>query len=355
MNKRLYLWCESGCMRTIYWEDNAVKLIDQTLLPEEFKIITCRTVDELADAIKRLAVRGAPALEASGGYGIALACFERDFKDVNEMKDYIKKRAELLASTRPTAVNLFYGIKRVLNKALSGNDIDEIREIALKEAERIAKEDVERNRLIGKNGARLLDDGDTVLTYCNTGRLATVDYGTALGVIRSAVEQGKSIKVIACETRPLNQGSRLTCWELIREGIDITLIADNMVGIVMQRGMVDKVIVGADRIVRDAVFNKIGTYTVAIVAKEHKIPFYVAAPLTTFDWERTMNDVVIEERSRDELIYCNIRCRRTLIAPENVKVFNPAFDATPLDYVTALITEKGVIYPPYDENVPRFL
>ncbi|ADB57208.1 S-methyl-5-thioribose-1-phosphate isomerase [Archaeoglobus profundus] len=342
-------------MRTIYWEDNAVKLIDQTLLPDEFKIITCRTVDELADAIKRLAVRGAPALEASGAYGVALACYERDFKDVDELKEHVKKRAELLASTRPTAVNLFYGIDRVLEVVLSGSDVEEIRKKALEEAERIAEEDVRRNKLMGKYGAELLEDGDTVLTYCNTGRLATVDYGTALGVIRSAVEQGKKIKVIACETRPLNQGSRLTCWELMQDGIDVTLITDNMVGIVMQRGMVDKVIVGADRIVRDAVFNKIGTYTVAIVAKEHNVPFYVAAPITTFDWEKTMDEVIIEERSKDELIYCHIKCRKTLIAPKDVKVFNPAFDVTPLKYVTALITEKGVIYPPYEENVPKFL
>ena len=342
-------------MRTIFWEDDAVKLIDQTLLPDEFKIITCKKVEELANAIKRLAVRGAPALEAAGGYGIALACFERDFKDVDEMREHIKKRAELLASTRPTAVNLFYGIERVLKKALSGNDVEEIRRLALEEAEKIAEEDIQRNKLMGKHGAKLLEDGDTVLTYCNTGRLATVDWGTALGVIRSAVEEGKRIKVIACETRPLNQGSRLTCWELMQDGIEVTLITDNMVGIVMQKGMVDKVIVGADRIVRDAVFNKIGTYTVAIVAKEHGVPFYVAAPITTFDWEKTMDEVVIEERSKDELIYCHIKCRKSLIAPKDVRVFNPAFDATPLKYVTALITEKGVIYPPYEENVPKFL
>ncbi len=342
-------------MRTVFWEDNAVKLIDQTRLPDEFTIIECRSVEQLADAIKRLAVRGAPALEAAGGYGIALACFERDFDDVNEMKEHVRKRAELLASTRPTAVNLFYGIDRVLKRALSGNDVDEIRKLALEEAEKIAEEDVRRNKLMGKHGAKLLEDGDTVLTYCNTGRLATVDWGTALGVIRSAVEEGKRIKVIACETRPLNQGSRLTCWELMKDGIDVILITDNMVGIVMQRGMVDKVIVGADRIVRDAVFNKIGTYTVAVVAKEHGVPFYVAAPITTFDWQRTMDEVIIEERSRDELIYCNIKCRKTLIAPKDVKVFNPAFDPTPLKYVTALITERGVIYPPYEENVPKFL
>ncbi len=346
---------KASIMRTIYWEDNAVKLIDQTLLPDRFEILTCRSVDELADAIKRLSVRGAPALEASGAYGIALACYEREFKDVDELKEHVKERAKLLSSTRPTAVNLFYGIERVLKVVLSSNDVEEAKKRALEEAEKIAEEDVRRNKLIGKYGAELLEDGDTVLTYCNTGRLATVDWGTALGVIRSAIEQGKRVRVIACETRPLNQGSRLTCWELMRDGIDVTLIADNMVGIVMQRRMVDKVIVGADRIVRDGVFNKIGTYTVAIVAKEHGVPFYVAAPLTTFDWERSVKDVVIEERNREELIYCHIKCKKSFIAPKDVKVFNPAFDATPLSYVTAFITERGVVYPPYEENVPKVL
>ncbi len=346
---------KASIMRTIYWEDNAVKLIDQTLLPDRFEILTCRSVDELADAIKRLSVRGAPALEASGAYGIALACYEREFKDVDELKEHVKERAKLLSSTRPTAVNLFYGIERVLKVVLSSNDVEEAKKRALEEAEKIAEEDVRRNKLIGKYGAELLEDGDTVLTYCNTGRLATVDWGTALGVVRSAIEQGKRVRVIACETRPLNQGSRLTCWELMRDGIDVTLIADNMVGIVMQRRMVDKVIVGADRIVRDGVFNKIGTYTVAIVAKEHGVPFYVAAPLTTFDWERSVKDVVIEERNREELIYCHIKCKKSFIAPKDVKVFNPAFDATPLSYVTAFITERGVVYPPYEENVPKVL
>ncbi len=341
-------------MRTIFWDD-CVKLIDQTLLPDRFEVIKCKRVEELADAIKRLAVRGAPALEAAGGYGIALAAYERDFAEVGELKEHIRKCAELLASTRPTAVNLFYGIERVLSAAMQGENVEEVKLLALSEAEKIASEDVERNRQMGKHGAKLLKDGFTVLTYCNAGRLATVDWGTALGVIRSAVEEGKKIKVIACETRPLNQGSRLTAWELMQDGIDVTLITDSMAGIVMQKGLVDCAIVGADRIVRDAVFNKIGTYTVAVLAKEHSIPFYVAAPETTFDWGKEAKDVVIEERSREELIYCNIKCKRSLIAPTDVGVFNPAFDSTPLNYVSALITEKGVIYPPYDENVPKAL
>jgi methylthioribose-1-phosphate isomerase len=337
-------------MRSIFWDDG-LKLIDQTKLPEKLEVIECRNVEELADAIKKLAVRGAPALEAAGAYGIALAAREREFADVDELKEHLKKAADFLASTRPTAVNLFVGIERALNAALKGESVEEVKELALREAEKLAEEDVERNRKMGEYGAELLEDGDTVLTYCNAGRLATVDWGTALGVVRSAVEQGKEIRVIACETRPLNQGSRLTCWELMEDGIDVTLITDSMVGIVMQKGMVDKVIVGADRIVRDAVFNKIGTYTVSVVAKHHNIPFYVAAPKATFDWERTAKDVVIEERPREELIFCGKR----QIAPLNVKVYNPAFDPTPLENVTALITEYGVIYPPYEVNVPKVL
>lgn len=341
-------------MRTIFWDDG-VRLIDQTRLPDELTVLHCRKVEELADAIKRLAIRGAPALEAAGGYGIALAAHERSFGSVEEAKEHLRQRAELLASTRPTAVNLFRGIDRVLNAAMKAESIDEMREIALKEAEAIADEDVQRNRLMGSFGAKLLEDGDSVLTICNTGSFATVEWGTALGVIRSAVQEGKNIRVFACETRPLNQGSRLTVWELMNDGIDVTLITDSMAGIVMQRGMVNRVIAGADRIVRDGVFNKIGTYTLAVLAKEHGLPFYIAAPVTTFDWEKSGKDVTIEERSGEELIYCHVKCRKSLIAPRDAKVFNPAFDFTPLQYVAAIITERGVIFPPYSENVPRIL
>ncbi len=342
-------------MRTIFWENNAVKLIDQRKLPDSFEILTCRTVNELGEAIRTLAIRGAPALEAAGGYGVALSAFEKDFSDENELREHMKGRADYLSSTRPTAVNLFVGIERVMNSALKGKSVEEIREIALKEAQRIADEDVERNMKMGEIGAELFEDGDSVLTICNTGSLATVYWGTALGVIRSAVEKGIELKVFACETRPLNQGSRLTTWELIQDGIDVTLITDSMAGIVMQRGMVNKVIVGADRIVRDAVFNKIGTYTLSVLAKAHGIPFYVAAPKTTFDWEKFSQEVVIEERSREELIYCHTKCGKTLIAPKNVKVYNPAFDRTPLENVAAVVTEHGLIYPPYSENVPKIL
>ncbi|MBE8540037.1 S-methyl-5-thioribose-1-phosphate isomerase [Geoglobus acetivorans] len=342
-------------MRTILWENNTIKLIDQRKLPDTFEVLECKNVVELGEAIKTLAVRGAPALEAAGGYGVALAAFERDFTSVEEIKEYIKKGAEYLASTRPTAVNLFVGIERVLKEALKGERVEEVRELALKEAQRIADEDVERNRKMGKIGAELFEDGDSILTICNTGSLATVYWGTALGVIRSAVEEGKKIRVYACETRPLNQGSRLTTWELMQDGIDVTLITDSMAGIVMQKGMVNKVIAGADRIVRDAVFNKIGTYTLAVLAKHHGIPFYIAAPKTTFDWSKKADDVKIEERSREEIIYCNVKCGKTLMAPQDVKVYNPAFDPTPLELVSAIITEYGIIHPPYDRNVPEIL
>ncbi len=337
-------------MRTIFWKDGVV-LIDQSKLPEKLELITCKHVVELLDAIKRLAVRGAPALEVAGAYGVVLACIEKEFTRVDEMKSHLIKTFDLIVSTRPTAVNLSIGAKRALDAALKGGSIDEIIRLALQEAEKIAREDIDRNRKIGEYGSKILEDGDTVLTYCNAGRLATVDWGTALGVVRSAVNEGKKIRVIACETRPLNQGSRLTCWELIQDGIDVTLITDSTAAHVMKQGMVDKVIVGADRIVRDSVFNKIGTYMISIVAKEHGIPFYVAAPKTTFDWKKTSKEVIIEERSAEELVYCGEK----LLAPKNVNVYNPAFDSTPLDNVTAIITEHGIIEPPYDVNVPKVL
>jgi methylthioribose-1-phosphate isomerase len=341
-------------MRTIYWE-NCIKMIDQTRLPDELFILEIHDVDELISAIQRLSIRGAPALEAAGGYGVALACREKSFGRLEDFKNYVKERAEKLAKARPTAVNLVVGVERVLKKVIEASSIEEAKNSALEEAERIAEEDIVRNKLMGGFGAKLIEDGDGILTICNTGSLATVEWGTALGVIRSAKLEGKNVRVFACETRPLNQGSRLTTWELLNDGIDVTLITDSMAGIVMRKGFVDKVIVGADRIVRDGVFNKIGTYTLAVLAKEHGIPFFVAAPLTTFDWEKEMKDVVIEERRDDELKYCHMKCMNCRIAPENVKVFNPAFDATPLEYVTALITEKGVIFPPYDREVPKVL
>ena len=324
-------------MRTIAWDDEkaAVKLIDQTLLPADYKIVEYAQVIDLIDAIKHLKVRGAPALGAAGAFGVVLACMNaRD-------KAAVKKAADKLRNARPTAVNLSYGIDRALAAALYGDTLQEMKRLALDEAKRIAEEDVAVNRKLGEYGSALLDDGDVVLTHCNAGRLACVDWGTALGVIRTAVEKGKRIEVIACETRPLNQGSRLTAWELLQDNIPVTLITDSMAAAVMRAGRVDKVLLGADRVVKEGVFNKIGTYMHAVVANAHGIPFYVAAPLSSFDTERSYKEVEIEERSPDELLFCGEK----QIAPRNVKVYNPAFDFTPFELIEAVITEEGVIRP----------
>ncbi len=331
-------------MRTIDWnhENKSIVIIDQTLLPREYKIIECHTLDSLCEAIQSLRIRGAPALGAAGGFGIALAASKSKARSLSEFMHHIKNSAEKIIATRPTAVNLSWGVKRVIKAMQSANSIEEAKRLALEEAKAIADEDVKINRKLGEYGASLLEDGDTVLTHCNAGRLACVDWGTALGVIRSAWEQGKKIKVIACETRPLNQGSRITTWELMQDNIPVTLITDSMSGYVMKKGMVNKVIVGADRITRDAVFNKIGTYTLSVLAKHHGIPFYVAAPISTFDFEHREHEIEIELRKPDEVRYVE-RCQ---IAPKNVEVYNPAFDATPIEYVSAIITEKGILYSP---------
>ncbi len=332
-------------MRTIDWDPdkNNIIMIDQTLLPREYKIIECTNIESLCEAIKSLRVRGAPALGAAGGFGIALASSKSDASSLEDLLDDIKTAGKTIISTRPTAVNLSWGVERVIRTIEDANTIKEIRMFALDEAKAIADEDVETNRKLGRYGADLLEDGDTVMTHCNAGRLACVDWGTALGVIRSAIEAGKDIKVIACETRPLNQGSRITAWELMEDKIPVTLITDSMSGYVMRKGMVDKVIVGADRITQDAVFNKIGTYTHSVIAKEHGIPFYVAAPVSTFDFEHLEDDIEIELRKPDELKYFG----SYQIAPLDVDVYNPAFDATPMENVSAIITENGIFYPPF--------
>jgi methylthioribose-1-phosphate isomerase len=324
-------------MRTIAWDDekDVVQLIDQTLLPADYTIVECSRVEELIDAIKRLKVRGAPALGAAGAFGVVLACTTEQ----NEAK--LNDKVEKLKKARPTAINLSYGVSRVLQAALRGETMQERRVYALAEAKRIAEEDVAVNKQLGEHGSALLEDGDVVLTHCNAGRLACVDWGTALGVIRTAVEKGKRIEVIACETRPLNQGSRLTAWELRQDNIPVTLITDSMSAAVMREGRVHKVLVGADRVVKEGVFNKIGTYMQAVVANAHGIPFYVAAPLSSFDTKRSYKEVEIEERSPEELLFFGAK----QIAPLDVKVYNPAFDFTPFELIEAVITEKGVIRP----------
>lgn len=327
-------------MRTIEWRNRTVVTIDQTKLPNEEVFITIKNCSEMAEAIKTMKIRGAPLLGAAAGFALALTAANSKAASKEKLLKELETAAETIRRTRPTAVNLFWALDRILDKSkkFSGNR-EALACFIVEEAQKIADEDAASNRAIGKYGAELIKDGDTVLTHCNAGALATVEYGTALGVIRAAWEQGKQIKVFADETRPLLQGARLTVYELRKEGIPVTLITDNMVGYVMYRKMVNKVAVGADRIVRDAVINKIGTFTVAVLAKEHKVPFYVAAPTSTFDLTRTSKEVIIEERKAEEVTHVGSK----LITVEGVDVLNPAFDITPLKYVTAIISEKGII------------
>jgi methylthioribose-1-phosphate isomerase len=316
--------------------------IDQTKLPHEEVQITIRNPGEMAEAIKTMKIRGAPLLGVSAAFALALVAANSKAENKEKLLKELETAAEIIRQTRPTAVNLFWALDRILDKAkkFSGNRAA-LASFIVEEAQRIADEDAAANRAIGKHGARLINDGDAILTHCNAGELATVEYGTALGVIREAWRQGKHIKVYADETRPLLQGARLTVYELKRDGIPVTLITDNMAGYVMHMKMINKVIVGADRIVRDAVINKIGTFTVAVLAKEHKIPFYVAAPTSTFDLTRTSKNVTIEQRKPEEVTHVGSKC----ITVEGADVLNPAFDITPLKYVTAIISEKGIIQP----------
>ncbi len=331
------------------WRDGTLIILDQTRLPLEEVWLELTEPGQVAEAIKNMRVRGAPLLGAVAAFGLALAAVRSRARDPQELLSELEATAELIRSTRPTAVNLFWALDRVLSAAKKAEGgVEAIKAAVVEEAKRIAEEDVEMNKRIGLHGQELVPDGSTVLTHCNAGALATVGYGTALGVIRAAVEAGKKIRVIATETRPLLQGARLTAYELLRDGIPVTLITDNMVGYVMSRGMVDLVVVGADRIVRDGVFNKIGTYTIAVLAKEHEVPFYVAAPSSTLDLGRSSGEVVIEERSPDEVTHVG----PVRIAPEGVDVLNPAFDFTPMRYVTAIITEDGVFRP--DELLERY-
>jgi len=310
--------------------------------------VELRSPQEVASALKEMKMRGAPLIGVAAAYGLALTAYHSRAKTREDLLKELETSADLIRATRPTAVNLFWAVDRVLKRAYETvGDHEAVRRAVIEEANRMADEDVEVNKRIGRNGSKLLRDGDTVLTHCNAGSLATVDYGTALAVIRSAWEEGKRINVIADETRPKLQGARLTAYELMRDGVPVTLITDGMVGYVMAKGLVDKVIVGADRIVRDAVINKVGTYTVAVLAREHKVPFYVAAPRSTFDLEKNAEEVEIEMRSPEEVTHVG----SVRIAPEGVKVLNPAFDITPISYVTAIICEDGVIYREEFENL----
>ncbi len=308
-------------MKTMYWKDDKLFLIDQTLLPDEVVYYECKTYEDVIDAIKTMKVRGAPAIGVAAAFAMALA--ENAGKNMEVAANDIK-------NARPTAVNLFWAVDRVLNS-----------ESAFDEAMIMYHEDVETNMAIGKNGASVIDDGDTILTHCNAGALACVDYGTALGVIRAAHHDGKKIKVICDETRPLCQGARLSVFEMQQENIPVKLAVDSAAGHLMQKGMVDKVVVGADRVAKGGVANKIGSLMVALAAKRFNIPFYVAAPKSTFDMENSIYDVKIEERDPSEVTHIG-NCR---IAPEGTEVENPAFDIVPSDLITGIITEEGIIKP----------
>ncbi len=343
---------------TIEWEGNIngrIRLIDQTLLPTELKFVYCEDLKSIWHAIKTLMVRGAPAIGIAGAMGVVLGIKEIQVKDADTFLKELKHVTTYIGSSRPTAVNLFWGLARMEHVAQENKNkfVQEIKEALLQEALKIQNEDKVICRQIGENGADFIKDGSGILTHCNAGGLATADYGTALAVLFKAKEQDKHIKVYADETRPLLQGSRLTAWELMRAGIDVTLICDNMAAHVMKLGKVQCVIVGADRIASNGdTANKIGTYGVSILAKEHGIPFYVAAPVSTFDLSiKSGNDIPIEERSPVE-VTCGFG-KRT--APEGVSVFNPAFDVTPAKNITAIITEKGVIKHPSIENIQRLL
>ncbi|MFO0793473.1 MAG: S-methyl-5-thioribose-1-phosphate isomerase [Candidatus Brocadiaceae bacterium] len=343
---------------TIEWEGDItgrIRLIDQTLLPTELKFVYCDDIKSIWHAIKTLMVRGAPAIGIAGAMGVVLGAKNIHTNDTSTFFKELRRVTEYLGSSRPTAVNLFWGLARMERVALENKDkpVKEIKEILLLEAIKIEEEDKAICRQIGEHGAALIKDGDGVLTHCNAGGLATADYGTALAVIFKAKEHGKHFKVFADETRPLLQGARLTAWELMHAGIDATLICDNMAAHVMKLGKIQCVIVGADRIAANGdTANKIGTYGVSILAKEHNIPFYVAAPVSTFDLTiKSGEDIPIEERSPEE-VTCGFG-KRT--APEGVKVFNPAFDVTPAKNIAAIITERGVIHNPSPKNIQSVL
>src|SRR5919199_3027848 len=343
----------SDLLLTVSWKDSSVMMIDQTKLPNRLTYVKCEDYKQVADAITNLTIRGAPAIGVAAGLGLALAAMQSKARTLSELMVDLEIACRVLRATRPTAVNLFWALERIMSKAREGGkSVMEVRKAILNEALNMSKEDIKVNKKIGANGAKLFNDGDVILTHCNAGSLATVAYGTALGVIRAAKETGKRVSVIATETRPVMQGSRLTAFELQYDGIDVSLITDTAVGHMMAIGAINHVIVGADRVLHSGhVFNKIGTYQVAILANKHNVPFYVAAPLSTFDFESNPEDVRIEERSVDEVV----RVGKKRIAPKGVRVFNPAFDMTPPELVTGIITQNGLLAPPFEKNLKSLL
>src|SRR6266404_3017787 len=345
-------------IKTVEWTSEGIRMIDQRLLPTEEKYLTLRSYEEVADAITKMVVRGAPAIGVSAAFGLALGASQSVGSSVADLEFDFDYMSDVMGATRPTAVNLFWAIERMrdtFRKAKEETtDVETIKKILIDESLKIFNEDLASNRRLGAFGAELLADNSTVLTHCNAGALATAgDYGTALGVIRGARDAGKRIAVIADETRPFLQGARLTAWELQKDEIPVTLITDNMAGHVMKSGQVDAVVVGADRIAANGdAANKVGTYMVAVLAQKHNIPFYVAAPISTIDLNAANGDAIpIEERDRLEVTHI----RGHQLAPDNIGVQNPAFDVTPNDLIAAIITDFGVARAPYIESLQKLV
>ena len=341
-------------IKTVEWTDEGIRMLDQRLLPGVEKYLMLRSYEDVAEAIKKMVVRGAPAIGVSAAMGLALGASQSVGMSVSDLKDDFDYMCQVMSQTRPTAVNLFWAIERMRarfkREEATSKDVAEIKARLIEEAQTIFKEDIAANRAIGRHGADLIPDGSTVLTHCNAGALATAgDYGTALGVIRGARDAGKRVAVIADETRPFLQGLRLTAWELAQDDIPVTVITDNMAGHVMKSGKVNVVVVGADRIAANGdAANKIGTYMVAVLANKHDIPFYVAAPISTLDLTlKTGQDIPIEERDSKEVTHIGDQ----QLAPDGVEVQNPAFDVTPNELITAIVTDKGVARPPYVDSL----
>jgi methylthioribose-1-phosphate isomerase len=340
-------------VQTLEWTDSGVRFIDQTKLPTEEAYVTCKTYEQVADAIRNMVVRGAPAIGVAAAMGIALGVKNSKAESVGELRLEFDRICGVMGDTRPTAVNLFWAVRRMLNKfeLLRVRPLAQLKQALIEEAQRMHAEDIAANQAMGRHGATLMPASGGVLTHCNAGALATCGYGTALGVIRAAVEQGKKIHVYADETRPFLQGSRLTAWELMKDGIPTTVISDNMAGALMKQGKIGATVVGADRIAANGdVANKIGTYTLAVLAKEHGIPFYVAAPFSTVDQATPDGSrIPIEQRNPREVTHIAGK----QMVPDGVEVENPAFDVTPAKYVTAIVTEKGIAHEPYGESLRK--
>ncbi|HEY7095234.1 MAG TPA: S-methyl-5-thioribose-1-phosphate isomerase [Terriglobales bacterium] len=338
-------------INTLEWTESGVRFIDQTKLPTEETYVNCKTHEQVADVIRNMVVRGAPAIGVAAAMGIALGVKNSKAESGADLKKDFEEICDVIGKTRPTAVNLFWAIKRMRDKFeyLRMRPLPQVKDALIEEAKRMHAEDIAANQAMGRHGATLMPASGGVLTHCNAGALATAGYGTALGVIRAAVEQGKKIHVYADETRPFLQGSRLTAWELMKDGIPTTVISDNMSGAMMKQGKIGAIVVGADRIAANGdVANKIGTYTVAILAKEHNIPFYVAAPISTVDLDTPDGSKIpIEQRNAREVTHIAGK----QMTPEGVEIENPAFDVTPAKYVTAIVTERGIARAPYENSL----